>query len=113
MSFNQYIKDTKSELKHVAWPTQTQTIVYTALVIGVSLIVAMYIGLFDFFFVRGLEGVIGSGGGANSALETTQQPSLPEGFDINVIPETEHGDVGTMQVITNEPASAEQVPEAN
>ncbi|MEK7628638.1 MAG: preprotein translocase subunit SecE [Patescibacteria group bacterium] len=54
MSFTQYIKDTRGELNHVAWPTQAQTITYTALVIGVSIIVAFYLGFFDFVFTKGL-----------------------------------------------------------
>lgn len=50
----QYIKDTRGELHHVAWPTQTQTIVYTILIAGVSVFVALYLGLFDFIFTTGL-----------------------------------------------------------
>ena len=41
----QYFKDTRAELRHVAWPTQTQTIVYTLLVAGISLGTAAYLGL--------------------------------------------------------------------
>ena len=40
----QYLKDTRAELRHVAWPTQTQTIVYTLLVAGISLGTAAYLG---------------------------------------------------------------------
>lgn len=51
----QYLKDTRGELRHVAWPTQTQTIVYTVLVAFVSVGVALYLGLFDFLFTSGLS----------------------------------------------------------
>lgn len=54
MSLIQYIKDTRGEMRHVAWPTQMQTIVYTALVIGLSLVVAVYLGFFDYIFTTGL-----------------------------------------------------------
>lgn len=111
MSLNQYIKDTRVELKHVAWPTQTQTIVYTALVIGISLVVALYIGFFDFFFTRGLEEVIGKSGG--SSFEATPSPALPSGLDFSVVPGVEGTDTNGMQVITNSPAPAEQTPEVN
>ena len=37
MSFLQYLKDTRGELHHVAWPTRMQTIVYTIIVIALSL----------------------------------------------------------------------------
>lgn len=46
----QYIKDVRSELKHVSWPTRTQTIIYTAVVIAVSLVTAVYLGFWDFIF---------------------------------------------------------------
>ena len=54
MSIGQYLKDTQGELRHVAWPTRTQTIVYTILVALLSVGVALYLGLFDFLFTSGL-----------------------------------------------------------
>ena len=50
MSATSYIKETRGELKHVNWPSRKQTISYTALVIGLSLIVAAYLGLLDYIF---------------------------------------------------------------
>jgi preprotein translocase SecE subunit len=55
MGFTQYLKDTRSELHHVAWPTRNETIVYTILVAGISVFVALYLGLFDFLFTSGLS----------------------------------------------------------
>ncbi len=54
-SFINYLKGTKEELKHVAWPTQRQTVVYTALVVGISIVVALFLGFFDFVFSRGID----------------------------------------------------------
>ena len=54
MSFIQYIKDTQGELRHVAWPTRLQTIVYTILVALISIGVSLYLGLFDYIFTTGL-----------------------------------------------------------
>lgn len=51
----QYIRDTRGEMRHVAWPTQTQTIIFTALVIVISIATALYLGLLDFLFTRVLE----------------------------------------------------------
>ncbi len=51
----QYLQETRSELRHVAWPTQTQTIVYTVLVALLSVGVALYLGLFDYIFTSGLS----------------------------------------------------------
>lgn len=45
-----YIRDTRGEFKHVAWPTRKQAIVYTMLVIAVSVLCALYLGFFDYLF---------------------------------------------------------------
>jgi preprotein translocase subunit SecE len=42
-----YIKDTRNELKRVTWPSRKQTINFTALVIAVSLVLAIFMGFFD------------------------------------------------------------------
>lgn len=47
-----YFKDTAAEMKQVAWPTQQQAMTYTALVIGISAVVALYAGAFDFLFAE-------------------------------------------------------------
>ena len=54
-----YLRSTRGELKHVSWPTQRQTIVYTVLVIAISLITAFYLGALDFIFRRALDFIIG------------------------------------------------------
>ena len=48
--FTHYIKDTRGEMKHVNWPTRAQAIGFTAVVIILSLVVAAYIGVFDWLF---------------------------------------------------------------
>jgi preprotein translocase SecE subunit len=53
--FINYLKDTIAELKHVSWPTNKQSLVYTALVVGLSTVIALYVGLFDFLFSKGLD----------------------------------------------------------
>lgn len=68
----QYLKDTREELHHVAWPTQTQTVVYTLLVAGISLGLAAYLGFFDFLFTTGLAKVIGD---LPAAAPTTKSAS--------------------------------------
>ena len=54
MSLIQYLKDTQGELRHVAWPTRMQTIVYTVLVAVLSIVVALYLGIFDYLFTTSL-----------------------------------------------------------
>lgn len=58
MGFFQYLKDTQGELRHVAWPTRFQTIVYTIIVILLSVFIALYLGLFDYIFTNGLRNVL-------------------------------------------------------
>jgi preprotein translocase SecE subunit len=48
-----------AEMKQVAWPTQKQSFLYTALVIVISIIVSLYLGLFDFLFTHGVEFIVG------------------------------------------------------
>ena len=53
--FINYLKDTMAELKHVSWPTHTQVVVYTVLVIVISIATALFIGAFDALFSKGLN----------------------------------------------------------
>lgn len=53
-----YFRDTRAEMKHVSWPTQTQTIVYTILVIVISALVALFLGAFDYVFTTVLDAIL-------------------------------------------------------
>ncbi len=53
-----YLLETKEEMKHVSWPTRNQTIIFTVLVIVISIAVAAYLGLFDYLFSLGLKSII-------------------------------------------------------
>lgn len=54
----EYFKETKTELRHVIWPNRSQTFYYTLIVIVLSVLVAYYLGVFDFIFSQGLEKII-------------------------------------------------------
>ena len=43
-SFIKYLKETKAELKEVTFPTRSQTISYTVIVVVVSILVAITLG---------------------------------------------------------------------
>jgi len=58
MGLAQYIRDTKGELKHVSWPTRKQAIVFTVIVILISVVVSFYLGLFDALFTFILEKIV-------------------------------------------------------
>lgn len=72
----QYFKETRSELNHVAWPTQRQTIVFTILVAAISLAIAAYVGVLDYGFRAALFEVVDLSGNQNAsnAIQVTQQP---------------------------------------
>jgi preprotein translocase subunit SecE len=55
---NNYFKETKAELKHVVWPGKRLTVLYTIMVLVISILVAYFLGVFDFIFSKGLEQVI-------------------------------------------------------
>lgn len=50
MQFIEYIKESKSELAHVSWPTRNQAIAFTIIVIALSLLTSFYLGAFDSLF---------------------------------------------------------------
>jgi preprotein translocase subunit SecE len=58
MNLKSYIQDTKSELKHVTWPTREQAINFTIVVIGLSLFTGALLGFFDFIFTSLLKFII-------------------------------------------------------
>lgn len=52
MKINDYVKETRTELSHVNWPSREQTIRFTLAVILVSLATAAILGLSDFVFSK-------------------------------------------------------------
>ncbi|MFH0988158.1 MAG: preprotein translocase subunit SecE [Parcubacteria group bacterium] len=63
MSFNEtklgrYLVDSKNELKKVAWPTKHETYKHSLLVIGISLFVALFLGVLDMIFSKALSSIL-------------------------------------------------------
>lgn len=48
----QFIREVVTELKKVTWPTREETVKLTAVVIAISLIVAVFIGGLDAILVK-------------------------------------------------------------
>ncbi|MGH7141175.1 MAG: preprotein translocase subunit SecE [Minisyncoccia bacterium] len=46
----EYLRQVRAEMRHVVWPTRQMTIVYTIVVIAISIGVAVYLGLLDYVF---------------------------------------------------------------
>jgi preprotein translocase subunit SecE len=51
----QYLKDSKTELGKVTWPSKKDTIKYSFLVIAISVFVAIFFGGLDWILSLGLE----------------------------------------------------------
>ena len=64
-------------MRHVAWPTRMQTIMYTTIVILISLFIAAYLGFFDYIFTTGLGRVL------------QLLPQTPAGFESPISTSTE------------------------
>lgn len=54
----QYFREVVQELKKVSWPTKKQTYNSTLLVMGITVIAALYIGGLDYVFSRLMSIVI-------------------------------------------------------
>ena len=52
MKITDYVKDTRAEMNHVVWPTRSETIRFTTLVIAVSLGTSIILAVSDFVFGR-------------------------------------------------------------
>jgi preprotein translocase SecE subunit len=54
-SLTTYLKETRAEVDHFTWPTQRQTVIYTALVIVLSVVIGAYLGFLDAGLTRALD----------------------------------------------------------
>ncbi len=55
MKFVEYLRDVRAELRHVSWPTKSQTINYTAIVIVISILTGLFLDALDYAFGLGLQ----------------------------------------------------------
>ncbi|MFH1598365.1 MAG: preprotein translocase subunit SecE [Patescibacteria group bacterium] len=53
-----YLRESKDEMRKVVWPTRQQTIRYTLMVLGVTVIMAAFLGTLDFVFTIVLDRII-------------------------------------------------------
>jgi preprotein translocase subunit SecE len=53
--FNQYIVDTRGELRKVVWPTREQAVNLTVAVLFVTLLMTIILGGIDFIFAQVLQ----------------------------------------------------------
>ncbi len=53
-----FIAEARQELKKVEWPNKKETARLTGIVIGLSLLIAIFLGVFDYAFSRILEYIL-------------------------------------------------------
>lgn len=51
MRIGEFLKDVRLELKRVSWPSRSETVKLTGVVILISVALAAFLGLLDFGFV--------------------------------------------------------------
>lgn len=127
----QFLREAYAELIRVTWPTRSQTMQYTILVVIISLGVAAFLGALDYFFGIGvkdylvntpepiapaLDNVINIDSGAVVPVDGEISGEVQEGTDsIDVLPEEGEEvieDVVTPEIAPEEvPVDVETVPE--
>lgn len=55
---SRYFQESLEEMKKVTWPTKKETYNYTILVIVISLVVAAFLGILDYFLNLGFKELI-------------------------------------------------------
>lgn len=53
-----FVRETRDELKKVVWPTKSEVIRLTSVVIAISVIVGVFIGGLDFVFTKLLQFIL-------------------------------------------------------
>lgn len=53
-----YIKESKSELEKVSWPSRKEALRHTGIVIAISAAVAVFLGAIDYLLTTGVEKII-------------------------------------------------------
>lgn len=55
MKIGNFLREVRTEMTHVTFPTKKQAMLFTVLVVALSILVAIYLGLFDYIFKIGVE----------------------------------------------------------
>jgi preprotein translocase subunit SecE len=55
---SKYIRETRGELRKVTWPTREESQRLTAIVLGVTIAMSIFLGLLDFLFSNGVQALV-------------------------------------------------------
>ena len=98
MNLINYLKETRTELRHVSWPTRKQAVQFTALVIAVSLVFAAMLGFFDFIYDIILETFVLGETAPSAPADLPAPPGNLEAIEEIVAEEIMAEDLGTEEV---------------
>ena len=63
-----FLQESRRELGRVNWPTREETLRLTAVVVAISLGIAVFLGAFDYLFLKGVQAIV------SLAPETVEAP---------------------------------------
>lgn len=53
-----FLKESRQEFRHINWPTREEAVRLTTIVIGLCLVTALFLGVFDYLFSYGLQQIL-------------------------------------------------------
>jgi preprotein translocase subunit SecE len=53
-----YVRETRGEIRKVTWPTRQESQRLTAIVLGVTALMALFLGVLDFIFSNTVQGLV-------------------------------------------------------
>ena len=53
-----YVRETRGEIRKVTWPTRQESQRLTAIVLGVTALMALFLGILDFMFSNAVQGLV-------------------------------------------------------
>ena len=57
-ALSRYLRETRGELRKVTWPTRQESQRLTAIVLGVTALMALFLGILDFIFSKGVQELV-------------------------------------------------------
>jgi preprotein translocase subunit SecE len=55
----QFVRESRTELKKVKWPTRKELLASTAVVVGLTLLISFFLGLIDFGLIKIIKNIVG------------------------------------------------------
>lgn len=98
-----FLQESRRELDRVNWPTRDETIRLTTVVIAISLSIAVFLGAFDYFFLKGVQVVVNLAPVSAPApiqATTTASATVP---NFNLTPDSIKSTGGKLNITTEKP----------